>query len=262
MPLQAQKEIYFPPVSLINGSGSFPVLIICEHASKRIPKELGGLGLSETALKSHIAWDPGADEIATSLSELLDAPYVRGEVSRLVYDCNRHPDAHNAIPVKSEKFDIPGNKNLSEQQRQERIQFVYEPFKKCVVDTLTKFTQPPTIITIHSYTPVYQGQERTVELGILHDEETRLADAILLAAPKHTQLNTQRNQPYGPLDGVTHTLTEHGIANGLLNVMIEIKNDLITSSEQCDLFANMLHGLIVDSLASIESLSNKQEQTG
>jgi len=37
----------------------------------------------------------------------------------------------------------------------------------------------------------------------------------------------RRNDPYGPEDGVTHSLKIHGLAQGLPNVMIEIRNDLL-----------------------------------
>ena len=101
MSLAAENENNFSPVSLINEEGRFPALIVCEHASSHIPDIYGDLGLNNEALRSHIAWDPGAGEVAIHLSKLLDAPYVRGEISRLVYDCNRPPEAVDAMPARS-----------------------------------------------------------------------------------------------------------------------------------------------------------------
>lgn len=253
MSLAAENENNFPSVTLMNGEGSFPALVVCEHASNHIPDNYGDLGLTKEELQSHIAWDPGAADVALHLSNLLDAPFVRGEVSRLVYDCNRPPDAVDAMPVKSESSEIKGNEILDELQRQARIRQVYMPFKECVENAVSGFSQPPVLITIHSFTPVFQGQTRDVEFGILHDSDARLADVLLLLANLHTDLNVRRNEPYGPQDGVTHTLREHGVANQLLNVMIEIRNDLIATSEQSTAIAKMLQGLLLDGLGKLEA---------
>jgi predicted N-formylglutamate amidohydrolase len=87
------------------------------------------------------------------------------------------------------------------------------------------------LVTIHSFTRVFNGVSRDVELGILCDSDERLADEMLARAPGLTDMLTAKNDPYGPADGVTHTLKEHALGNGLLNVMIEVRNDLIATHE-------------------------------
>ena len=93
------------------------------------------------------------------------------------------------------------------------------------------------LVTVHSFTPVYKGQTRAVEIGILHDVDARLADAVLQVAAGY---NVQRNAPYGPADGVTHTLRRHALPRRLLNVMLEVRNDLIATSEDCAEMAETL----------------------
>lgn len=237
--------------SLLNAEGSGPVVIVCEHASHAMPAAYANLGLSGDALTSHVAWDPGANLVAERLSALFDAPYVRGEVSRLIYDCNRPPEAMSAMPAKSELFDIPGNVGLEQAERDRRTATVYEPFKACVEEVMGRAGAETALVTIHSFVPVYHGKPRAVELGILHDTDARLADAMLEAAPRHTTMNTLRNEPYGPEDGVTHTLKLHGLANGVPNVMIEIRNDLVATPEACAQVAHMLHGLIGEALNAL-----------
>lgn len=229
------------------------MVVLCEHASHFIPEAYGALGLSDEARTSHVAWDPGANLVAERLSGLFGAPYVRGEVSRLIYDCNRPPEAESAMPARSELFDVPGNVGLDQAERERRTRSVYEPFKGCLEEVMAKAGQGAALVTIHSFVPVYHGKPRAVELGILHDADTRLADAMLEAAPRHTTMNTLRNEPYGPEDGVTHTLKLHGLANGVPNVMIEIRNDLVATPEACTQVADMLHGLISEALAAVES---------
>jgi predicted N-formylglutamate amidohydrolase len=85
-----------------------------------------------------------------------------------------------------------------------------------------------------------------VELGILHDEDSRLADAML--AQTSNDYISRRNDPYGPQDGVTHTLNLHGGARGLDNVMLEVRNDLVADDAGVTLWAERLATLITKSL--------------
>ncbi len=231
-------------VLMVNANGASDVVLVCEHASHYIPAELSGLGLSQMDQTSHAAWDPGALAVAQGMSQHLDATLVAGAVSRLVYDCNRPPSAPDAMPVRSEVIDVPGNRNLSQPSRDARIAEIYHPFHNSVSAALAR-VNTPILVTVHSFTPVYHGQLRTVEIGILHDTDMRLADAMLGTAAAHTTANVQRNEPYGPGDGVTHTLRKHAIPVGLLNVMLEIRNDLIeTPSQQEAMAATISHWLV------------------
>jgi predicted N-formylglutamate amidohydrolase len=74
---------------------------------------------------------------------------------------------------------------------------------------------------------------------------------MLARAPGLTDMLTAKNDPYGPADGVTHTLKEHGLSNGLLNVMIEVRNDLLRTGQQQREVAHMLCALVSDSIAAL-----------
>ncbi|MCI5076933.1 N-formylglutamate amidohydrolase [Oricola sp.] len=217
-----------PAAEVINPGGEAPIVLVCEHASAFVPKSMAGLGLREDDRLSHAAWDIGALSVATGLAGLLDAPLVASRVSRLVYDCNRPPEAPDAIPARSELIEAPANANLTEAERRKRIDAVYEPFRALLAETIAgKGPERPAIVTIHSFAPVFFGVSRKVELGLLHDADDRLARAMLDAAPAFTSMKTALNEPYGPQDGVTHTLKQHALPSGLLNVMIEVRNDLV-----------------------------------
>jgi len=223
-------------VAITNAGGHANLVLVCEHASCFIPPHFNSLGLDAEAATSHVAWDPGAYEVALELSSLLDAPLVAQQVSRLVYDCNRPQHDPRAMPEKSEIYVIPGNKNLSDSDKLQRKDTYYTPFHNTLAETISNKCsagQQPDIITIHSFTPVFLGKKRAVEIGVLHDEDTRLADKLLARCAADTQFDVQRNAPYGAEDKVTHTLLTHAIPRGLPNVMLEIRNDLIdTPSSQ------------------------------
>ncbi|WP_132654308.1 MULTISPECIES: N-formylglutamate amidohydrolase [unclassified Rhizobium] len=238
-------------VAIDRVDGKSPVLLICEHASRTLPRHFGNLGLSEEALSSHIAWDPGALAVARNISAALDATLIYQRFSRLIYDCNRPPNSPGAMPEVSEIYSIPGNKDLTEGERNARTEALYLPFHDEVRRLIRERQargQDSVIVTIHSFTPVYNGWQRTVELGILHDEDSRLADRMLGFAANAPLYRTERNEPYGPADGVTHTLILHGISNGLRNVMIEVRNDLIADDTGQGVVADYLTRLLQQSL--------------
>lgn len=236
-------------VTVENASGTSPVLLVCEHASRRLPAALGTLGLSEEALSAHIAWDPGALAVARNLSLRFDAALIFQNFSRLVYDCNRPPESPDSMPVVSEVYEIPGNREIAPVERQARIDAIYRPWQRTLAETISarKAAGRKTIVvTIHTFTPVYRGRHRRVEIGILHDGDSRLADAMLARADG--RFAVERNQPYGPQDGVTHTLREHGLANALMNVMIEIRNDLVRDADGEEVVAEWLGNVLGASL--------------
>lgn len=241
-------------VAVENADGAGDFLLVCEHASRRLPERYGTLGLSDDALSSHIAWDPGALAVAQLMSRQLDSTLIYQRFSRLIYDCNRPPDSPAAMRDVSEIFRIPGNENLSEAERSLRTSSLYLPFQGQIREEIASRRakgRQTALVTVHSFTPVYFGQTREVEIGILHDHDSRLADAMLHASGQEHSYRVERNQPYGPADGVTHTLELHALPAGLLNVMIEIRNDLIADEAGQERAANFLSGLLSKSYIAL-----------
>lgn len=242
----------FGPVAHVVERMGRAFLVVCEHASKRIPAEFADLGLAPGLLSSHIAWDPGALGLAKALAEALDAPLVHGGVSRLIYDCNRPPEAPDAIPEVSEIHKIPGNCGLSRTARQARINEVYQPFHERLAEAI-RACRPAVLVTIHSFTPTYRGLARAVELGILHGIDPRFALAMMENEPEGSRYNIRLNEPYGPEDKVAHILDRHGVGNGLLNVMIEVRNDLLTTPDQQRTVAELLSPWIMRTQAAVDA---------
>jgi predicted N-formylglutamate amidohydrolase len=229
------------PVEILNPHGRGAVILVCEHASNHIPDAYGGLGLDEGARHSHAAWDPGALPLARHLSQALDAPLVAGRISRLVYDCNRPPEDPSAMPEQSEMIAVPGNHGLDANARAERTETIYAPFTKALAEVIAARQTPVALVTVHSFSPTWFGTPRKTELGILHDADTRLADLMLAGVPALPTRHVARNAPYGPEDGVTHTLRQHGLPHGLPNVMLEVRQDLLTTEQaQCQMADEIL----------------------
>lgn len=228
-------------------------LLVCEHASNYFPPEFGTLGLDQDAQNAHIAWDPGALELARGLAAHLDATLVHAPVSRLIYDLNRPPHARGAMAAQSETYAVPGNVDLPPQSRLARTQAIYLPFhgalRELICARLAAGRQV-VLITIHSFTPVYFGQARSVEFGVIHDVDPGLANAIVAVAADDKHLNTQLNEPYSARDEVTHTLALHASPYGIENAMLEIRNDLLPDATACADMAARLAPILQNALNS------------
>ncbi|WP_299924467.1 N-formylglutamate amidohydrolase [uncultured Pelagimonas sp.] len=233
------------------GQGGF--VLVCEHASSFIPPNADGLGLSAAAKLSHAAWDIGALDMAKRLSVRLKSPLIAGEISRLVYDCNRPLEAPDCIPARSEIYDVPGNKDLSAASRQSRFDHIHTPFHDTVTRVLDAAVGEVILVTIHSFTPVYNDLPRVTELGYLSHSDDRLARACLTQEQERGRMKAALDEPYSATDGVTYSLQKHGEARGLLNVMIEVRNDLIDTPHKAQAMGDHLAATLIAAQKEVTS---------
>lgn len=206
-------------------------MLVCDHASNRIPAPYGNLGLKPHQRLTHIAWDPGALAVSLQLADLLDAPLVQSTVSRLVVDCNRGPRAVDLIPVVSERTDIPANVGLPDSERAARLAAYHAPFHAAidaVLDQRLHEGREAILVAIHSFTPTYKDVPRPWPIGLIPGIEEALTRALQAAlATEDPTLNIGWNEPYAARKEVTHTVEEHGDRRGLPTTMIEIRHNEI-----------------------------------
>ena len=243
----------WPPFAILGEGGSAPVVLICEHASAFIPPALDGLGLSDTARQSHIAWDIGALDMARRLSARMGAPLVSGQISRLVYDCNRPLEAPDCIPEQSEIYPVPGNQGLGRDDRQARFDQIHTPFHDAVAAVIdrqcARSKGAVVVITLHSFTPIYHGKTRELDLGFLYHSRGEIAEAATAVEAERGLMTAAVNEPYSASDGVTYSLQKHGDARGLASVMVEVRNDLIDTAAKAERVADHLAQTLTTAVA-------------
>src|SRR5579859_2088539 len=211
-----------------DGRSDFVILV--DHASRRIPKRLGSLGLPESELSRHIACDIGALSVAQAVSERLDAPLIVQNYSRLVIDCNRDPVTESAIPAISEVTPIPGNQFLSAEQRQTRIDEVFTPYHEHIrrlLDERERQGRCTILIAQHSMTDCFKGQRREMQMAVMYNRDGRFARPLREALSIGGVIVAD-NQPYAMTDATDFTLPWHGEKRGLLHVGIEVRQDLVS----------------------------------
>ena len=246
---QAEKRVWMDgsrlqPVEVNNADGSSPFVLVCDHASNRIPAPYGDLGLTLAERVSHVAWDPGALGVALKLLELLDAPLVYSTVSRLVIDANRDHDRPDLIPTLSERTVIPGNAGVNPLERAHRIVAYHEPFHQAItalLDHRQAAGRETILVTVHSFTPVYMDVPRPWPIGLIHGRDPRFTAALRTALlAEDPGLDVGWNEPYAALNGVTYTLEHHGDGRGLPSTMLEIRNDEVLEPSGVDLWSGRL----------------------
>jgi predicted N-formylglutamate amidohydrolase len=213
----------------IEGRSDF--VIVADHAGARIPRRLANLGLPDTELKRHIAWDIGALSVARRVAEAIDAPLVAQNYSRLVIDCNRDPKVATSIPLISELREIPGNIGLSEQQITARRTAIFEPYHRRIRELLDRrqaLGRRAILVAQHTMTDVYKGERRRMHAAVLYNRDRRFAAAVLKMLRREQHLIIADNEPYFVSDETDYTIPHHAEARSLPHVELEIRQDLVT----------------------------------
>lgn len=218
------------PIRIVNPGGRAPVVLVCDHASRFVPRSLGGnLGLDEADLSRHIAYDIGIAGVAETLARRLDAPLVLSHFSRLVIDPNRTLGLDSSIPAESDGVAIPRNLELGDAERAARAASFFTPYHAAIarmIEAKLAADQTPAFVSLHSFTPMIGGQQRPWQVGILWNEDPRLP-LPLMEAFRARGLTVGDNEPYTGRDNHGYTIHTHAEPRGLPNALIELRQDLI-----------------------------------
>lgn len=219
-----------PPYELVGEQRDRPLIFVCDHASNRVPRALGSLGLEARRLEDHIAWDIGAAGVARHLLERFQASGVIAGYSRLVVDLNRALHHSSAFPELSDGALVPGNLRIDADAKALRAASLYRPYHEAVrrlIDAKTSADRAPVLVAIHSFTPRQHGVARPWHIGVLWDKDPRLPIALLQALRAQRGTVVADNEPYSGRHEADYTIDHHAELQGLAHASVEIRQDLI-----------------------------------
>jgi predicted N-formylglutamate amidohydrolase len=243
-----------PSYSVQRAGGRSPFVFTCDHAGNLLPRCLGNLGLSESELSSHIAWDLGIAGLGKKLAQRLDAFLITQNYSRLVIDVNRPLDSPESIVTRSERSFVPGNRALSSEQARARASAIFWPYHQRLsreLDRRLAAGQPSVLVTLHSFTPLFMDVPRPMHAGVLYGRDARLGKAMLAHLRNDASLVIGDNEPYAVSDEGDYTLLVHGEQRNLLHVELEIRQDLIEDEAQQHTWAARLASALTQTTSAL-----------
>jgi predicted N-formylglutamate amidohydrolase len=232
-----------PAVEIVNPDSEATCFLVCDHASKRLPRRLGDLGLTDAARESHIGWDIGAADLARRLAAGLNATLLLSGYSRLAIDCNRPLASPGSVPASSAGIAIPGNHGLDPLQIAQRRNSLFHPYHQAIAQALDRRRdrgQATALFSIHSFSPDVPGQCRPWHVEFAYNRDRRLAGLLLDSFAAEHDLTVGDNLPYNVDDESDHTIPVHGERRSLPHVLIEIRQDTLASPALIDRWAERL----------------------
>lgn len=218
-----------PPFYVMHPESERPILLVCDHASCRFPETLNDLGLDPFARRCHLAIDIGAGSLTEFLADAVGVTAVIAQYSRLVVDCNRELMDPGAFLAFGDGIVVPGNCSLRQSDKNARAEAIYWPYHRAVDEQVARLVAtdvPPAFISVHSFTPVLNGEARPWEIGVLWDKDESLRK-VFIEDFRAEGFLVGDNEPYSGKAPADYTIDNHAEALGLPCVGIEIRQDLV-----------------------------------
>ncbi len=233
-------------------SGDSDLIFLCDHAANALPARYGNLGLDAAVFATHIAYDIGAAEVCRTLATDYGAPAILARYSRLLIDLNRGADDPTLVLKLSDGRIVPGNRNVGPEEIEDRLARYHRPYHEAVAAEVAAERakgRVPVLVSLHSFTPAWKGFARPWQLGVLWNRDDRLARPLMTAL-REAGFAVGDNEPYsGALEN--DCLWRHGTMNGLPHVLIEIRQDLLSTAQAAHGFARRLKPILDAALAAM-----------
>lgn len=235
----------YQPFEIIGADRASNILMTCDHAANTVPESVNGgnLGLPSKDMGRHIAYDVGAAGVTREMAQLLDAPALLSNFSRLVIDPNRGEDDPTLLMRLYDGTIIPANRHADMAEQEKRLNAFHRPYHAAQTELMAR-GNGAVLVSIHSFTRQLVGSApRPWHIGILHGADSRLAAPFIAILQAEEDICVGINEPYGghlPGDSVDR----HAIDHGRHNVLIEIRNDLIETKTQQIAWARRLAPLL------------------
>lgn len=216
----------------LSGDPAASLMITCEHASNAVPAGLNQLGLSDAERLTHIAIDIGAAELATALRDQLKACLIRAQYSRLLVDLNRYPNDPSVVLKVSDDVAVPANAGLDQAEISQRIQRYHTPYHAALsqkLDDLLAHNEKVDMLFVHTFTPQMGSVSRPWHIGLLFHDDGANAQTMAAALERDTDYLVGMNEPYSAVEPRSYALFEHAVKRKLGYLVIEVRQDLLTS---------------------------------
>lgn len=217
MPLETHDAFTHVP-------GDGPVLLTCEHATQRVPEPWSWPEADERLRGTHWAFDLGAADVTRKLAARIGSEAVLSNFSRLLVDPNRQLTSSTLFRTEADGAPVALNAGLTDDEKEQRLSRLYRPYH-AAMDVAVGRSSAPVILSMHSFTPLYEGTPRAMEIGVLFDTEERLA-AEFGGAFHRAGFEVAYNEPWSGKGGLMYAVESHAVTHGRRAIELEMRQDL------------------------------------
>jgi len=231
-----------------------PCLITCEHASNELPEGWSWKDGDERLQNMHWAYDLGATEITEELVAACSAVGVLSNFSRLLIDANRDLTQENLFRTVADGLPVQLNQNLTRKEEERRIRGFWEPFHT-EIDRISQGLKPRFLLSVHSYTPLYEGEPRDVQIGVLHDNRNpELASQWCKRLGELSGMDVRINEPYTGMDGYMYSASIHAERADCPTIEMEFRQDLLVDPETRGKLTQWMTIVVKETLDSLSGI--------
>lgn len=238
-------------VSVTPGERNANIILLCEHGGRRVPAAWNNLGLPEAFLDTHFGFDIGSRNLTLAVAAKLEATAVVAEYSRLFLDYNRKQHDPSCIRPDMGGIPIPMNLDVSGDERELRERIARKPVEEVVRCWVEGDEPAKAVVSIHSFSPVWETVFRMCQIGVMWKQDDRLSLPLIQAIREVGVYTVDDNMPYSFKENDWFTLDRHGIAAGVPNAYIEVRNDLIGDAALVEKTSKVLVAAIERACASL-----------
>ena len=216
-------------VQRVAGDKSAPIAFLCEHASNRMPSGWHWPEADRWMTDTHWAVDLGAEDLTRELADHFRSPATLADFTRLLIDPNRPEASSTLFRDRADGVPVAMNEGLESAERERRLEELYRPYHR-EVGEMVGSSDASILFSVHSFTPLYEGEERTLEVGVLWDAADDLNhrfaeylrdDGFVVAC----------NEPYSGKDGFAFSVETHAGRHARRAIEIEVRQDLCVRPE-------------------------------
>ena len=219
----------FESHEIYGSSDPGPLVLTCEHASRRIPAPLRTTANDRKWLSTHWGWDIGARTVCREMIRQTGGVGVFARFSRLLADAHRAPSHEHLVRCAVEGDVLSFNQGLTIEEVDRRLEKYHAPYHAAIDRVIgARMSQPGDVmlLAVHSFTPQLGDDRREMDVGVLFDPyepvARRFRDEIAAEG-----LKVALNEPYSGRNGLMYAAMRHGQAHGALYLELELNQKLI-----------------------------------
>ncbi|GAB4330914.1 MAG: N-formylglutamate amidohydrolase [Flammeovirgaceae bacterium] len=239
-------------------------ILTCEHGGNKIPLEYRSIFLPhQEMLQTHKGYDIGALDVFSVMVKQLKPDFSRySTISRLLVELNRSiGNAHLFSDI---------SKNLSQTHKDRIIELYYTPYREAGENMMLAWaSKNHTIIhvSVHSFTPVFEGEERKADIGLLYDPK-RVSEKEFCKIWKEEleerfdKFKTRLNYPYqGTSDGFTTHLRKKFPDSQYVGIELEINQKHLDSSASSEVKNAIIYAVTTSLKTTMQKWRSQVETT-